>query len=97
MRILIVEDEPKLAALVARPARGGHAADVTGLGKDALWMAESAPYDAIVLDVMLPDLDGFEVLGRLRSKRVDPGADADGARPQSPTASRVSTRARTTT
>jgi two-component system OmpR family response regulator len=71
MRILIVEDEPKLAALVARALREeGHAADVTGLGKDALWMAESAPYDAIILDVMLPDLDGFEVLRRLRSKRV---------------------------
>ena len=71
MRILIVEDEPKLAQLVARALREeGHPADVAGNGKDALWMAQSAPYDAIVLDVMLPDLDGFEVLRRLRTREV---------------------------
>jgi two-component system OmpR family response regulator len=71
MRILIVEDEPKLAALVARALREeGHAADVTDRGEDALWMAQAAPYDAIVLDVMLPDLDGFEILARLRAKRL---------------------------
>ncbi len=71
MRVLIVEDEPKLAALVARALREeGHPADVTGNGKDALWMAASTPYDAIVLDVMLPDLDGFEIVRRLRTKEV---------------------------
>jgi two-component system, OmpR family, response regulator len=71
MRILVVEDEPKLAQLVARALREeGHPADVAGNGKDALWMAQSAPYDAIVLDVMLPDLDGFEVLRRLRTREV---------------------------
>jgi two-component system OmpR family response regulator len=68
MRVLVVEDEPKLAALVARALREeGHPADVAGRGEDALWMANAAPYDAIVLDVMLPDLDGFEVLRRLRA------------------------------
>jgi two-component system OmpR family response regulator len=71
MRILIVEDEPKLAQLVARALREeGHPADVAGNGGDALWMAQSAPYDAIVLDVMLPDVDGFEVVRRLREKEV---------------------------
>ena len=71
MRVLIVEDEPKLAALVARALREeGHPADVAGHGADALWMAASAPYDAIVLDIMLPDLDGFEIVRRLRAKQV---------------------------
>ena len=71
MRILVVEDEPKMAALVARALREeGHAADISANGEDALWMAEAAPYDAIVLDVMLPGLDGVEVLRRLRDKGV---------------------------
>ncbi len=71
MRILIVEDEPKMAALVARALREeGHAADIAGRGEDALWMAESAPYDAIVLDIMLPGIDGVEVLRKLRERRV---------------------------
>jgi len=71
VRVLVVEDEPKLAALVARALREeGHPADIAGRGEDALWMAEAAPYDAIVLDVMLPDCDGFEVLRRLRSREV---------------------------
>jgi two-component system OmpR family response regulator len=71
MRILVVEDEPKMAALVARALREeGHAADVAAQGEDALWMAQAAPYDALVLDVMLPGLDGFEVLRRLRADGV---------------------------
>jgi two-component system OmpR family response regulator len=71
MRILVVEDEPKMAALVARALREeGHAADVAAQGEDALWMAQAAPYDAVVLDVMLPGLDGFEVLRRLRADGV---------------------------
>jgi two-component system, OmpR family, response regulator len=71
MRVLVVDDEPKLSALVARALREeGHAADVAAHGNDALWMAQAAPYDAIVLDVMLPGLDGFEVLNRLRARDV---------------------------
>jgi two-component system OmpR family response regulator len=71
MRILIVEDEPKLARLLARGLHEeGHAADVAGRGEDALWMAESAAYDAIVLDVMLPGLDGFAVCRTLRDRKV---------------------------
>jgi two-component system, OmpR family, response regulator len=71
MRILVVEDEPKLARLLARGLREeGHPADVAATGEQALWMAEAAPYDAIVLDVMLPGLDGFEVCRVLRERKV---------------------------
>jgi two-component system OmpR family response regulator len=71
VRVLIVEDEPKMAALVARALREeGHAADATPNGEDALWMAEAAPYDAIVLDLMLPGVDGLEVVRRLRAKQI---------------------------
>src|SRR6266581_3660110 len=71
MRVLVVEDEPKMAALVARALREeGHPADIAARGEDALWMAQAVPYDAIVLDVMLPGIDGFEILRRLREKRV---------------------------
>jgi two-component system OmpR family response regulator len=97
MRVLVVEDEPKLAALVARALREeGHPADVAGRGEDALWMAAAAPYDAIVLDVMLPDLDGFEVLRRLRERKTWTPVLMLTAR-LSRTASRVSMPARTTT
>jgi two-component system OmpR family response regulator len=71
MRVLIVEDQPKLAALLARGLREeGHAADVAERGEDALWMAPAASYDAIVLDIMLPGIDGFEVCRRLRQNEV---------------------------
>jgi len=71
VRVLVVEDEPKLAALIARALREeGHPADVAGRGSDGLWMAQAAPYDAIVLDLMLPDLDGLEVVRRLRAKQI---------------------------
>ena len=62
MRILVVEDEPKLARLLVRGlGEEGHPADLAATGEEALWMAESAAYDAIVLDVMLPGLDGFAI------------------------------------
>jgi two-component system OmpR family response regulator len=71
MRLLVVEDEPKLAALVARGLREeGYAVDVAERGEDALWMAHAAPYDAILLDVMLPGTDGFDVCRRLRKEAV---------------------------
>jgi two-component system OmpR family response regulator len=71
MRLLVVEDEPKLAALVARGLREeGYAVDVAERGEDALWMAHAAPYDAILLDVMLPGTNGFDVCRRLRSEAV---------------------------
>ena len=71
MRVLVVEDEPKMAALVRRGlVEEGHATDVAGQGEDALWLAEAHPYDAIVLDVMLPGLSGFETCRRLRNAGV---------------------------
>ena len=71
MRVLVVEDEAKLARLLARGlGEEGHVADVAGRGEDALWMARAAPYDAIVLDVMLPGLDGFETCRALRANDV---------------------------
>jgi two-component system OmpR family response regulator len=71
MRALVVEDEPKMAALLRRGLiEDGYSADVAGTGEDALRMARAVPYDAIVLDVMLPGLDGFDVCGQLRSSGV---------------------------
>jgi two-component system OmpR family response regulator len=71
MRLLVVEDESKLAGLLARGLREeGYAVDIASTGNDAVWMAQAAPYDAIVLDVMLPGVDGFEVLRRLRADGV---------------------------
>jgi two-component system OmpR family response regulator len=71
MRVLIVEDEVKMASLIRRGMREvGLAADVAIKGEDALWMAAATPYDVIVLDVMLPGIDGFETCRRLRDKGV---------------------------
>jgi two-component system OmpR family response regulator len=71
MRLLVVEDETKMAELLARGLREeGHAVDITSRGQDALWMARSIPYDAIVLDVMLPGGDGFSVCRSLREQEV---------------------------
>ena len=71
MRALVVEDGPKMAALVRRGlVEEGYAADVAGTGEDALWMARSTAYDVIVLDVMLPGLDGFGVCRELRAGDV---------------------------
>ena len=76
MRILIVEDETKMAALLKRGLEEeGYAVDVAATGTDGLWAGTENPYDAIVLDVMLPELDGFAVCRELR-------AGADG-RPSS--------------
>ena len=69
--MLIVEDELKMAALIRRGlVEEGHAADVAVNGEEAIWMAGATEYDAILLDVMLPDIDGFEVCRRLRDAEV---------------------------
>ncbi len=71
MHVLIVEDERKLAELIARGLREeGHAVDVVGNGEEAASLARLTGFDAIVLDVMLPGLDGFAVCRRLRAKGV---------------------------
>src|ERR671915_1516401 len=68
MRVLIVEDEIKMAALIRRAMKHeGVAVDVATKGEDALWMAGATEYDAIVLDVMLPGIDGFDTCRRLRA------------------------------
>jgi two-component system OmpR family response regulator len=71
MRVLVIEDDVKMAVLIHRGLRGdGMAADVAITGEDALWMAAATEYDALVLDVMLPGMDGFEVCRRLRADNV---------------------------
>jgi two-component system OmpR family response regulator len=71
MRVLIVEDKPKMASLLRRGLRnGGMAADVATKGEDALWMTNATRYDAVVLDLMLPGMDGFETVRRLRADGV---------------------------
>jgi two-component system, OmpR family, response regulator len=71
MRVLVVEDDVKMAGLIRRGmCEEGLAADVAIKGEDALWMAQANEYDAIVLDVMLPGLDGFETCRRLRRESV---------------------------
>lgn len=71
MRVLVIEDEVRMAQLVKRALEEeGHAVDVCGDGPEGLWMATENPYAAIVLDVMLPGLDGFEVCRRLREADI---------------------------
>jgi two-component system OmpR family response regulator len=71
MRVLIVEDDDKMAALIRRGLREeGLFADVAEKGEDALWMAGSIEYNAIVLDVLLPGINGFETCKRLRADGV---------------------------
>ena len=71
MRVLIVEDEPKLAQLLRRGlGKEGMAVDVVGDGEEAVPRAKATDYDAIILDVMLPGIDGFEVCRQLREGKV---------------------------
>ena len=68
MRVLVVEDEVKMARLLERGLEEeGYAVDVATTGAEAVWAATENPYDAVILDVMLPDVDGFEVCRRLRA------------------------------
>lgn len=67
MRILVVEDEVKMAGLLKRGLEEeGYAVDTAPNGNEAVWLGTENPYDAIVLDLMLPDIDGFEVCRKLR-------------------------------
>jgi len=71
VRVLLVEDDVKMAAAIRRGLRAeGIVADVATTGGDALWMARNDELDAMVLDVGLPDLDGFETCRRLRADGV---------------------------
>ncbi len=68
MRVLIVEDEQRLAENIARSLResAGYAVDLAGDGQEGLFLAESNPYDVVLLDLMLPKMDGMEWLRRIR-------------------------------
>ena len=73
MRVLIVEDEPDLLASLLQAVReDGYAADGASDGEEGLYKAESYEYDAILLDVMLPGIDGWEVLRKVRQIRKTP-------------------------
>ena len=69
MRILVIEDERRLAANISRSLResAGYAIDCAYDGKEGLYMAESNPYDLVILDLMLPRMDGMQVLEHLRN------------------------------
>lgn len=73
MRLLVVEDEPDLLAGLARALRNeGYSVDTASDGEDGWFKADATEYDAIVLDVMLPRMDGWSVLARLREKKTTP-------------------------
>jgi two-component system KDP operon response regulator KdpE len=67
MRLLVVEDDPSMVDLLRRALeREAYAVDIVGTGEEALWAVSEHPYDAVVLDVMIPAPDGFTVVRRLR-------------------------------
>jgi two-component system OmpR family response regulator len=69
MRVLVVEDEVRMARLLKRALEEeGHAVDIAANGEDGAWLATENSYGAIILDVMLPDFDGFELCRRLRGQ-----------------------------
>lgn len=73
MKLLLVEDEPRLQRSLARTLREHkYAVDLAADGEEGLFKAESGDYDAVILDVMLPLLDGWQVLDRLRQSKATP-------------------------
>ena len=73
MRVLLVEDEPDLISSLSRALREeGYAVDTASDGVDGLYKAENWEYDAILLDIMLPKLDGWSVLRKLRLSKKTP-------------------------
>jgi two-component system OmpR family response regulator len=73
MKLLLVEDEPRLQRSLAKALREEHyAVDLAGTGEEGLFKAESVGYDVVILDVMLPLLDGWQVLERLRQRKSTP-------------------------
>ncbi len=72
MRVLVVDDEVRLAAAVQRGLQAeGFTVDLAHTGTDGLWAATEQRYDAIVLDIMLPGLNGYRVCAELRSRGID--------------------------
>jgi two-component system, OmpR family, response regulator len=71
MRVLLVEDEERIADAVRRGLEAeGFAVDVAATGTDGLWLATEQPYDVIVLDIMLPGINGLRICRTLREKRI---------------------------
>src|SRR6188508_3622310 len=71
VRVLVVEDEIRQAAALKRGLEAeGFAVDVAATGTDGLWLATEQPYDVIVLDVMLPGLNGYKVCAELRAREI---------------------------
>src|SRR5438132_13968466 len=67
MRLLVVEDDPRLSDVLVRGLReAGYAVDAVGDGKSALYRVAINSYDAVILDIMIPGIDGFEVCRRIR-------------------------------
>lgn len=68
MRVLIIEDEPRLAENIARSLResAGYAVDIAPDGQEGCFLAEDEPYDVVLLDLMLPQMDGMQVLKKIR-------------------------------
>ncbi len=72
MRVLVVEDERRLAAIIKRGLlEEDYSVDTVYDGEEAAYMAETTPYDLIILDIMLPKKDGIEVCKELRQKKVN--------------------------
>ncbi|MGO1117888.1 response regulator transcription factor CtrA [Rhodovibrionaceae bacterium A322] len=72
MRVLLVEDDTALAKSIEMMLRAdGYICDITDMGEDGLEIGKLYDYDIIILDIMLPDIDGYEVLRRLRSAKVN--------------------------
>src|SRR5438270_13626432 len=73
MRILVIEDEPRLLRSLSKALReADYAVDAAEDGSEGLYKAETYDYDTVILDVMLPKLDGWEVLQQLRKKKQTP-------------------------
>jgi len=73
MRILVVEDEKRIADFLARGLQGaGYGVDVAETGGSALEMVHATDYDLVILDLLLPDMDGLQVLEKIRNRKVGP-------------------------
>src|SRR6478609_3464318 len=73
MRILVVEDEKRIADFLCRGLEGaGYAVDAAGNGASAVEHIHATDYDLVVLDLMLPDMDGLQVLAKIRNRKAGP-------------------------
>ncbi len=73
MRLLVIEDEKRIADFLCRGLEGaGYAVDTAPCGADAIELIHSADYDLVILDLMLPDMDGLQVLQKIRNRKLGP-------------------------